>query len=167
MDRQTLSKMFSYCERTGELTRMTGRHKGKVAGCKWTSKKRKTSYIILDIFGKQNRAHNVIWTMLHGNIPKPLQIDHIDGDGTNNRLDNLRLVTSKENNHNQPRRSNNTSGVMGVYYRKNRQVWGARIILNGASIFLGEYKDKFNAYCAKKSAENKYGFHPNHGRIAR
>ena len=46
------------------------------------------------------RIHRLVWEAFNGPIPKGLEIDHIDTDGTNNRLDNLRLVTHTENMNN-------------------------------------------------------------------
>lgn len=58
----------------------------------------------------------------------------------------------------------NISGVAGVHFRKCRNKWRARIMVDGIDIHLGHFSDKFEAICARKSANNKYGFHENHGK---
>ena len=72
--------------------------------------------------------------MHNGKIPNGMQIDHIDHNKTNNKIDNLRLVTPKENNHNMKFRVTNKSGVTGVSWDKQHK------------------------------AEVKYNFHENHGK---
>jgi hypothetical protein len=109
--------------------------------------------------GKLVALHRVLWEEAHGPIPEGNQIDHINGDIHDNSLSNLRLVTHKGNGHNQRRPSDNTSGVSGVGFHKGR--WRAYV----RSKHLGYFDDWFDAVCARMSANNKHGFHENHGRI--
>ena len=60
-------------------------------------------------------------------------------------------------------RKANTSGVTGVCFSKKGNKWFARIRLDGKSKHLGSFADKQDAIEARKDAEIKYGFHPNHG----
>jgi len=85
----------------------------------------RTVYAVCDVQhpnGKRlpQRMHRVL-------LPDSLQVDHIDGDGLNNRRANLRAATQAENNRNARRRSNNTSGFRGVFWDARRQHWRARI----------------------------------------
>ena len=98
-------------------------------------------------------------------ISKGLQVDHIDGDGTNNRLSNLRVVTRQENMRNTKLRYNNTSGVIGVNWN-NAGKWRSDIKIDNKSVYLGSYTNKDDAIKARKDAEVKYGFHENHGRAS-
>jgi len=110
--------------------------------------------------GRQFLQHRLIWQMKHGVLGNK-QIDHIDGNKLNNNIKNLRLVTGLQNARNQ-KLHKNSSGVFGVYKRESNN-WQARIRLNGKLVTLGIFPDWFDAVCARKSAENRGGFHKNHG----
>lgn len=113
------------------------------------------------IFGKMVLAHRVIWAMVTGKWPgKP--IDHINGDGGNNRFKNLRKVAHQENCRNQKARR---SERLGIYFEVGR--WRARIRHDGKNIHLGLFDDKDDAIAARKAAEIEYGYHANHGRIVK
>jgi hypothetical protein len=58
------------------------------------------------------------------------------------------------------------SGVNGVCFDKNRKKWIAQIEFDGKHISLGRFSDFFSAVCARKSAEQAYCFHVNHGLAA-
>lgn len=85
-------------------------------------------------------AHRVIWFMVHGADPGLMDIDHKDGDRSNNCIKNLRLATRSQNVCNSITRSDNTSGAKGVYWRSNRNKWQAEVRLDGKSHFGGRYK---------------------------
>jgi len=112
--------------------------------------------------GKAYGQHRVAWLLVHGYWP--YEIDHVNGIKMDNRLCNLRAVSSSENSRNKPRQSNNLSGITGVRFCTKRKRWVSQIKFQGRVEFLGRYRDLFNAVCARKSAEVKYGFHENHGR---
>lgn len=112
------------------------------------------------IFHHTYRAHRVIWAIVHGDICD-LNIDHINGDRSDNSLNNLRLTSAKENMKNCGLKSNSKFGVFGI--RKNCRKWNARISVNGRDVFLGSFDTFDAAVAARKSAESKYGFHENHG----
>ena len=106
--------------------------------------------------------HRLIWVMAYGQDPGSASIDHIDGDPSNNKLDNLRLVTQVVNCRNMVKSPRNTSGIMGVRWNKNSKSWQVSI----SAKTIGYHKDFFEACCARKSAEVKLGYHINHGRAA-
>jgi hypothetical protein len=118
-------------------------------------------YVFACLDGCRYRAHRIIWLMVHGRWPTV--IDHQDGCRSNNALSNLREVTVRENNRNRGIRSDNTSGVPGVYKRGER--WQASIRCDGKSRSLGFFDTIQQASDARKAAEAKLGFHPNHGRV--
>lgn len=62
--------------------------------------------------------HRVIWTYFNGEIPDGMQIDHINGDKKDNRLENLRCVTPYENTHNENTYENFLNAVRTEDFRK-------------------------------------------------
>tara|TARA_B100000035_G_C20759644_1_gene447732 strand:+ start:29 stop:646 length:618 start_codon:yes stop_codon:yes gene_type:complete len=123
----------------------------------------KAGFRNIRIFYKSYYEHRVIWALYYKKWPpKGMVIDHINGDSADNRIDNLRLVTYKENSRNTKIASNNKSGVTGVTQRKNR--WISNITNNGKLLYLGSFSNFDDAVKARKDAEIKFGFHDNHGR---
>jgi len=118
------------------------------------------------IIGGEKRTfgeHRLIWLWRHGYWPKG-EIDHEKGVRDHNWIDDLRDVTHSENLKNQKMRKNNTSGVMGVSWYKRKKKWESYIQIDQKKVRLGYFSDKFDAICARKSAEIKNGYHANHGR---
>jgi hypothetical protein len=105
-------------------------------------------------------AHRLIWVFHFGVWPK-YEIDHINHDRDDNRIENLR--DTKENDLNRSPYKNNSSGFIGVSWHKCDKRWQARISVNGKQIHLGNFTRKEDAIQARKEAERKFGFHPNHG----
>lgn len=130
---------------------------GSLAGCITPS-----GYIRIGINNKEYMAHRLVWLIHYGEFPKA-ELDHINHLGLDNRIENLRNVSHKENGKNQKKRQNNKSGVMGVSWDKRAGKWAANIYDKKKHIYLGIYADWFDAVCARKSAQVKYNFHPNHG----
>lgn len=110
-------------------------------------------------------AHRIAWVMAYGKDPIG-EIDHINGDRSDNRLCNLRCVTSTENARNSRISKSNTSGVQGVSWYARSKKWLAQIRVNGRLLHLGYFETLDEAKQARLSANIKYGFHPNHGRAA-
>lgn len=116
------------------------------------------------IFDRSYRAHRVLWLLHTGEWPTD-QIDHINGDRADNRIINLRAVSNTDNARNSCRPSNNTSGVVGVYWYKRHNMWYASIRINEKNLSLGYFEDFADAVATRKAAEVNYGFHENHGKI--
>jgi len=121
-------------------------------------------YIAIRVNGKKHSAHRLAFLYMTGNFPEN-QVDHDDGNGTNNKWLNLNDVSNIENSRNQRLSAANTSDHTGVRWNKKERKWKVRIGVNYEMITLGTFDDFFEAICRRKSAENKYGFHPNHGTI--
>lgn len=135
----------------------------KIAGTE-NKKKSGLSHLRVWVNNQKFYVHRIIWTMLNGAIPEGMEIDHIDGNGLNNSIDNLRLVTKRGNHLNQPRSSKNTSGVAGVSWDNRRGKWAAYIGLHGAIKHLGYFDKIDDAEMARVDAQSKNGYHKNHGR---
>lgn len=119
-------------------------------------------YRRIGIDGKTHQAHRLAWFYFYGEMPLR-QIDHINGDKTDNRITNLRDVAQRENSKNRAISKSSKSGVHGVTFIRANRKWRAAIGVGGRDLFLGYFIDKFEAIAARKSAENKYHYHPNHG----
>lgn len=139
-------------------------HAGKIAGAKVTGPRSVTEYRQFELFGRAYKCHRVVWEMHNGEIPSGLIVDHIDGNGMNNKIENLRLVNSIDSMHNKPMQKNCISGVMGVCWHKPAKKWQARINHKKQRIDLGRFDSFEEAVKARKAAEVLYGYHKNHGR---
>lgn len=113
--------------------------------------------------GRMFKAHRVAWALHYGAWPT-MEIDHINGDKTDNRISNLRDVTTLENGKNRPKQINNTSGITGVAFVPEKKKWSARIKVSQKLIHLGYFRTKTDAAEARRAAEEKYGFSERHGR---
>jgi hypothetical protein len=135
---------------------------GDIAGSVFTAGSSSKMYRRIGLLTKKYKSHRLAWLYVYGQFPDN-EIDHIDGDGTNNRIDNLRDVRRKENGKNRRLRTDSTSGFTGVCYDKARRKWAANIKVDGTQIYLGRFESKTEAIDARTIANKTYGFHENHG----
>lgn len=108
-------------------------------------------------------AHRVAWAIHYGRWPVD-QLDHINGDKSDNRISNLREVTNAQNAKNTKRHRDNKSGRTGVFQLQHRNVWLAFIMSGGKRQHLGHFRTFEDACAARSAAERELGFHQNHGR---
>ena len=152
---ERLREMFTYCPETGALCRPKKKPVTLASN----------GYARVCVGDEIFLAHRVVWKWVTGLDPLSYSVDHINGDKTDNRMSNLRLVVGHlDNNRNRPRNGNNKSGVTGVSWMKSKQKWRATITVNYKSKHLGLFGSKDEAIQVRKAAEAEYGFHPNHGR---
>lgn len=104
---------------------------------------------------KQYRAHRIAWAIFYGEEPIK-QVDHINGDKTDNRIVNLRLATNTENSRNAKCSRNNSSGKTGVTYHRNAKKWVAQIVVNRKNHYLGLFDKKEDAIKTRIQAEVLY-----------
>jgi hypothetical protein len=134
--------LIKYDPNTGVFTRIrgAGRFKaGSEVGCV------AGRYLQINVAGKRYRAHQIALLLVHGYIPN--EIDHINGNGLDNRISNLRAVTHQQNNHNQrlpPK--HNTTGFLGVSYYKAGDKYSAQINIDGKKKHLGYFKSAIDAH---------------------
>lgn len=107
--------------------------------------------------GKKLLAHRVIYAIVHGAMPDG-QIDHINGNRVDNRIENLRYVSASENSHNYKMPKTNTSGFQGVSWSAQTCKWMAYIRVDNRQVYLGLFEDINDAIHARKMAKMKY--HP-------
>ena len=115
------------------------------------------------IYGKRFSAHRVVWAMHYGCWPN-LDLDHINGVRSDNRISNLREVSKSVNQKNLAKRKDNTSGYTGVTWHKKNNKWVAHIKLNGVRKHLGSFINVEEAIIARSAAEKEYGFSDRHGK---
>jgi len=115
-------------------------------------------YIGVSINNRIYMAHRLAWLYVYGCWPKQ-QLDHINRDGTDNKISNLRDVTRRENNLNVGLDNRNTSGVSGVIFDKSRRKWSAKITINYKVTTLGRFDDMDDAIKARRKAEREMGFY--------
>jgi hypothetical protein len=167
-DKQYLWECFDYDEQAGLLfwkERPRSHFEGiscgnrimaqnvSIAGRPALNTIKKNGYRSGSLDGRYYTAHRVIWKMMTGE--EPVVIDHINGDGTDNRIVNLRSVTATINARNMARPIPK-SGCIGVYAHQNGG-WGAQITVQGR--VLSHYnKDYGSAVRWRKMMEAEHGY---------
>ena len=129
---------------------------GDVAGTK------SNGYLVACLDSKVYLCHRLAWLYSFKEWPEN-QIDHINGNRSDNRICNLRAVNMSENGKNQRMHSTNTSGRVGVSWSKMAGKWQAAINANKKAKHLGFFASFEAAVSARELAEIKYGYHSNHG----
>lgn len=170
LDQEQLKQYVHYDSATGVFTRAVSRG-GNQFGAQFSRWKvgdvmgfvNSRGYRRISISGKIYQAHRLAWLYHYGAWPKD-QIDHINGNRCDNRIDNLREVTNAENGKNTSRHRGNKTGVSGVHIHSQNGNYVAQIRVSNRLIHLGCFDNIFDAACARKSAEYRFGFHANHGR---
>ena len=156
---ELVRKMFEY--RDGKLFRkITRSQRNKVGDEAGTLEK--SGYKRFSIDGKHYRVHRIVWLYHYGEFPDG-QIDHINHDRTDNRIENLEMKSNLANARNQRVRKNNTSGALGVTWFKRDKKWRAAIQVLSKNIHLGYFDTIEEAISMRLTANDHYGFHPNHG----
>lgn len=133
-----VKRLFDYDPKTGNITRkvsINNRVKvGDIAGCKARS-----GYLLTRIAYKMHLNHRIVYLFHYGYMPKT--IDHIDGDKLNNKIENLRGCSQRQNTYNSKISKNNKAGFKGVSWVSKRKKYIAQIISDRNSYFLGYFDD--------------------------
>ena len=101
-------------------------------------------------------VHRLVACAFLNNSEHRKNVDHINHDRTNNNIINLRFATHVENGQNKTKQTNNTSGIIGVRWRKDRNKWHVQIMVNRKHIHLGYFVNFDDAVKIQKDAEIKY-----------
>ena len=160
---EELNYHFRHDATEGKLYRRFSRA-GSPAG-KEAGSIKDTGYRALRVRGLYIATHRAIYQMVHGALEDGLDIDHIDGDRLNNKIENLRTVTRGENGKNKRLPRTNSSGIIGVNWSKPHSKWKAVIKHNQHIYYLGLYTSKEEAAKVRMEAAIRFGFHPNHGSV--
>jgi hypothetical protein len=155
-------RLFEYDPETGNLFRkVRTAHRTKIGDI--VGSLNSYRYLKASVNNKQYAVHRLVWFIYYGYWPKD-QIDHLNRNGSDNRIDNLREVSQSENLKNKRKQSNNTSGVVGVCWDIRHNKWRAKITENRRIIHLGRFDTFEEAVEARRAAEVKYCFSPTHGK---
>ncbi|BEV44798.1 HNH endonuclease [Afipia carboxidovorans] len=159
-----LREWFHYDEATGVFTwikepKAIGSRLGKIAGSK-----NRFGYVIIGVPGfGQVQAHRLAWIYCYGLTIGGAEIDHIDGNPSNNAISNLRLATSTQQKQNKRVQSNNRSGLKGAYYHAAHKgkKWRTQIAVrrpDGSKklIFLGYFETAEEAHRTYGEAAKKH-----------
>jgi hypothetical protein len=140
-----LSELLDYDPDTGVFVwkvSMRGVAKGAVAGCL-----EKNRYIRISVDKTLYHAHRLAWFYVNGEWPSDV-VDHINGNKSDNRIDNLQAVSQKVNVRKHKLFNTNTSGVSGVSLSKGK--WRAR---DYAGKSLGYFENFDDAVAARRASE--------------
>lgn len=142
-----LLELLSYDPRTGRFTRLvTTSSNAKIGSIAGSDHKTGYRYICID--GGYYKEHRLVWFYVHGSWPDG-PLDHVNNDPGDNRIENLRPATNRQNAANAVLRHDNRFGNKGIKPMRGR--WQARIGANGA-IHLGTFDTKEEAAAAYAGA---------------
>jgi HNH endonuclease len=153
-----VKEAFDYCPESGlvywRIKRRGQANPGDVVGCT------KNRYLTTKLDGNTLMVHRVAWAVVHGRWPIG-DIDHIDGNPSNNRLANLRECSRSENMQNRrAAKSTSKSGFLGVW-RLNRNLsrpWQAAVVIGRVQVWRERFETKDEAYAAYLAAKAR--LHP-------
>jgi len=115
----------------------------------------KNGHIYIRIDKQKYLAHRLVWLWHHGEFPDQF-IDHIDGNRTNNKIENLRAATITQNNQNSKLRITSKTGFKGVTYIASRKKYWARVIAFKRQYSLGYFDTPEQAHEAYKVGATKH-----------
>lgn len=173
-----IKECFVYNEDTGDLVwkyrpqnhfknsvgfkNFNNQNVGKIAGSVVTTKEG-NRYRSVKINGVFYFAHRLVFKLLYNEEPD--YIDHLNGNGIDNRKVNLEKSTAHKNNKNQTLNKRNKENKMGVYWREDHGRFCASIGYKGKQIHIGSFMSKKEAVKAREKAEKELLFSSNHGRL--
>ena len=154
----TKEKLLGYLHHrdSGQFTwKVTRNHKARAGDFAGTL--HPNGAIVICVEGRFYKAHRLAWLYHHGELPA-MQVDHINRNRQDNRIENLRLVTNSQNSMNKGRHPNNKSGIKGVFWESRKQRWKAEVWKENKSHFGGYFKCKDEAaHAARALRERLHG----------
>jgi hypothetical protein len=151
-------ELFAYVD--GKLVRKVSAGSSKAGSI--ADYKEPNGYLRVRVDNKRYTAHQIVFCMQHGYIPKML--DHINGIKDDNRIENLRETDYSKNGYNTKTPKANTTGVKNVQWIKHMNKYQVRLRSNRQNIVIGHFADLELAELVATEARNKYhGTFANHG----
>lgn len=147
----------------GYVARLDAADLPEVSGWLWNAleERRKSDGHLYTVYAR--RANSILLHRVIMRAPKEMKVDHISGDGLDNRRSNLRLATPSQNQFNKRRSVANTSGFKGVSWISEHRKWKAAIRHSGRTDFLGYFQTAEEAAQAYANASLK--IHGQFGRV--
>lgn len=133
---EQVRKIFEYLPETGQLRRRITTSANAIAG-ELAGYPDGKGYLCVSVKKRLYRFHRIVFLHVHGWLPE--QLDHIDGDKLNNRVENLRPCTCSRNAGNAKLMRHNTSGYRGVSQNAKSGKWVAQIKIFGQQTYLGRF----------------------------
>ena len=145
-----LRELFDYVPETGQLFRKITNKKGRGVKGDSVGSLTENGYLRTSINRQRHQVHRIIWCWVTGEWPeKGMVIDHINGNRSDNRWNNLRLCTAKQNAFNRKKARNSRTGFTGVY--KDRRT--GRFFVKISGKYVGTYETLNLAIAARKAYE--------------
>lgn len=122
----------------------------------------KSGYLNVRLFqskkGHSRYVHQLVAIAFLNHIPNrsKIVVDHIDNDKSNNNLNNLQIISCRENTARGKINKNKSSKFIGVCFHKPSNMWFSRILINGNRKFLGAFKNEYDAHLAYQKALNDF-----------
>lgn len=146
---------LDYDSETGEF-KWRGARKGKMRGASTAGYIHRSGYVLISFNYRKYLAHRLAWLHFYGELPR-LDIDHIDGNRSNNAIKNLRDVTVAVNKQNLRKAlsSNMTCGLLGATFNKCAGKWQSQIGVDGKYTYLGLFDTAEEAHQAYLTAKRQ------------
>lgn len=151
MKQERVKELFDY--KDGNLYWKVQKQKvkmGNVAGGLLRKYGNKTDYWAIGIEGKTYKAHRLIWLYHYGYMPP--MIDHIDGNGLNNKIENLRIATPSQNSFNKKLSSKSKSGIKNVQWVAKLNKWKVEMCAFKRKVYIGLFENIEEAEIAASAA---------------
>jgi len=156
LTQERLKELFDYDPETGWFTNRFSRGRakaGEIAGS-YAGHIQGYRRIVID-YGKYYE-HQLAWLFVYGEWLD--EVDHIDTDGSNNAIINLRPCTRTQNNCNRSQQPTGESGLRGAYLDKRSLKWYSHIQFGGQVTHLGTFNTAEEAHLAyEAAAESLHG----------
>lgn len=140
-----LRELLHYDPETGVFTRRVTCGARSIAGQIAGSKNKRQGHWFISVDSQRHQAHRLAWLYVHGHWPEQ-NIDHINGDGFDNRIENLRDVSQAVNMQNQRNGRSGTSQYLGVCWDSTKNQWLAQIKRDRKNMYLGHFDEEEQAH---------------------
>lgn len=143
LTQERLKNTLHYNPTSGQFTRLN--RVGNIAGTVGYQ-----GYTAIHVNGRIYQAHRLAWLYVYGRFPTA-DLDHINDNKSDNRIENLRETTRSQNMLATPKPRNNTSGYKGVSFDKSRNKWEAYCTISRKRKHLGRFDTAEQAHQAYKT----------------